>query len=231
MLRSAWLIARKDLKLAAGGGQGLAQTMLLGLLIIFVFSLSRPAGEPTPPQAAAAVFWLATAFGLVLVFNLLYSLEEAGGARLGLLLSPAPVQAVWLGKALAGLALLLLAQALFLPAVVAFLGQDLGAPAEVAWPCLGAALAVDWGLVAVGSMLGALAQGQAARESLLSVALFPLLIPALLAGVRAGAALFGAAAGAPEPLDPAWLTLALAFGALYSGAALILFPFVYSGEE
>ena len=29
----------------------------------------------------------------------------------------------------------------------------------------------------------------------------------------------------------AWLTLALAFGALYSGAALILFPFVYSGEE
>ncbi len=54
MLRSAWLIAVKDLKLAAGGGQGLAQTMLLGLLIIFVFSLSRPAGEPTPPQAAAA---------------------------------------------------------------------------------------------------------------------------------------------------------------------------------
>ncbi|MDE8731198.1 hypothetical protein PZH39_16005, partial [Desulfovibrio desulfuricans] len=37
-------------------------------------------------------------------------------------------QAVWLGKGCAGLALLVLAQVVFLPAAVVFLGQELGGP-------------------------------------------------------------------------------------------------------
>jgi len=125
MLRASFMIAAKDLRLCLRGSQGLAQTALLGLLVIFVFSLSLPTGQAMPAQGAAAVFWLSTAFGLVLVFNALYSLEESGGARLGLLLSPAPVQAVWLGKAVAGLVLLLVTQLVFAPAALAFLNQDL----------------------------------------------------------------------------------------------------------
>ena len=47
-------MAAKDLRLAAGGGQGLVQAVLLGLLLIFLFSLSRPTTELVSPQAAAA---------------------------------------------------------------------------------------------------------------------------------------------------------------------------------
>lgn len=224
MLSRAIAIAAKDLRLSIGG-QGLVQALLLGLLLVFLFSLSQPAGVPVPAQAAAAIFWLASAFGLVLVFNDLFGLEEACLARLGLLTSPVPPHAIWLGKGLAGLCLLVLMQAVFFPAAAVFLGQDVRGPA---WLVPAGLLAADLGLAAVGALLGALAQGQAARESLLSVILFPLLVPLLLGGIRVFAAAFSGQ-GADELST--WFGLALAFDALFLGAGLILFPFVYTGEE
>lgn len=225
MLRRAGYIAAKDLRLAAGGGQGLVQAVLLGLLLIFLFSLSRPTNELVSPQAASAIFWLASAFGLVLVFNDLFSLEEAQGCRLGLLSSPAPEHSVWLGKGLAGFALLLLSQAVFLPASAVFLGQDIKGD----WGVLLLALVgVDWGLAALGALLGALAQGQGARESLFSVILFPLLLPVLLGGIRIFAGCFS---GEPAMDQNLWSGVIVAFDAVFTAAGAFLFPFLYTGEE
>jgi len=225
MLKRAGFMAAKDLRLAAGGGQGLVQAVLLGLLLIFLFSLSRPTTELVSPQAAAAIFWLASAFGLVLVFNDLFSIEEAQGCRLGLLSSPVPEHAVWLGKGLAGFALLLLSQAVFLPAAAVFLGQDIKGD----WGVLLLALVgVDWGLAALGALLGALAQGQGARESLFSVILFPLLLPVLLGGIRIFAGCFS---GEPAMDQALWSGIIVAFDAVFTAAGAFLFPFLYTGEE
>lgn len=225
MLKGACCIAAKDLHVVLMRGSGLVQALLLGLIMLFVFSLSQQVGETMSPQGAATIFWLASAFCQVLIFNTLYSLEEANSARLGLLLMPRPVQAVWLGKALGALTLLLLAQLVFLPATIVFLGQSISA----LWPwAVLTILLVDVGMVALGSLLGALSQGQAARESLLSIVLFPLLIPLLLAGIRVGAG--GFADALPEGFH-SWLGVAAAFDALFLGAGLVLFEFVYAGEE
>ena len=204
MLKAACLIARKDLRLVLSRGAGLVQALLLGLLLIFVFSLSRETGETMSGQGAATIFWLSSAFCQVLSFNMLYGLEEANGSRAGLLLLPTPVQSVLLGKAAAGLCIILTAQLLFLPATIVFLGQSLG------------------------SLLGALSQGQAARESLLSIVLFPLIIPILLAGIRVCAGGFSEAL--PEGVE-SWLGIAVAFDAVFLAAGLVLFPFVFSGDE
>lgn len=223
MLSPALRIAAKDLRLCLRGAQGLAQTALLGLLIIFVFSLSRRPGEEVPALAAAAIFWLSTLFAQVLVYNGLYALEEGSGARLGLAMSPMPPQAVWLGKALAGLTLVVCCQLVFAVAVAVFLGQSVAGS-----PALGAAcvLVVDLGLAALGSLMGALASGKTSRESLLTVVFFPLIIPVLLAGIRV---IEGVVLGSDTGLD--WLGLAGAFAAVFSAAALVLFPFIYTGEE
>jgi heme exporter protein B len=214
-------LTSKDLKLIFSDGSGIIQPVLLGLILIFVFSLSTPIGEEVSAQAAASIFWLATSFALILVFNTLYSIEETNQARTGLLLSPMPLQHVWMSKAFTGLLLLLLAQVFFLPAIIVFLGQE-GAGN---WrDLLGVILLVDWGLVAVGSLLGAVTQGHAARDSLLSVVIFPLLIPLLLAGIRMGAYLLG---GSDDEGLGAWAGIAFSFGAVFTGAAILLFPFVY----
>lgn len=234
MLKCALAVCGKDLRLVLARGAGLTQALLLGLLLVFLFSLSLDSGERLTPQAAATMFWLASAFCQVLVFNMLYAVEETNGARLGLLLLPAPVQSVWLGKAAAGLLLLLTAQCLFVPAVFVFLAQQMGP----GWPpALAGILLVDAGMAASGSLLGALSVGRAGRESLLSVVLFPLLVPLLLAGVRLTApglipadSPAGVLAFAREGVE-SWLGLAAAFDALFLAAGLTLFPYVYSGED
>ena len=224
MLKAACLIARKDLRLVLSRGAGLVQALLLGLLLIFVFSLSRETGETMSGQGAATIFWLSSAFCQVLSFNMLYGLEEANGSRAGLLLLPTPVQSVLLGKAAAGLCIILTAQFLF-PATIVFLGQSLGD----GWPlALLALVLTDIGMASLGSLLGALSQGQAARESLLSIVLFPLIIPILLAGIRVCAGGFSEAL--PEGVE-SWLGIAVAFDAVFLAAGLVLFPFVFSGDE
>lgn len=225
MLTASCIIAGKDLRLVLSRGAGLVQALLLGLLLIFVFSLSRETGSVMGGQGAATIFWLASAFCQVLSFNMLYGLEEANGSRAGLLLLPVPIQAVWLGKALAGLLILLVAQAVFLPAGIVFLGQDMGE----GWPhALLSLILVDVGMAALGSLLGALSQGQAARESLLSIVLFPLIIPVLLVGIRVCAG--GLGEGIPEGTG-SWLGVAAAFDAVFLAAGLFLFPYVFSGDE
>ena len=226
MIRCALAVCAKDLRLVLARGAGLLQALLLGLLLVFLFSLSLNAGDRLSPQAAAAMFWLASAFCQVLIFNMLYAVEETAQARLGLVLLPAPVQGVWLGKALAGLLLMAVAQCVFVPAVFVFLGQHLGS----AWPfaLMGIALG-DVGMAASGSLLGALSVGRGGRESLLSIVLFPLLVPMLLAGVRLVSMGID-----PDPmLDDAlrWTGLAAAFDGLFLAAGLLLFPFVYSGDD
>lgn len=225
MLRRTRLVMVKDLSLSLAGGQGVVQAVLLGLLLIFLFSLSKPLGDTISGQAAGTIFWLASAFGLVLTFNDLFSLEELNGTRLGLLSSPVPVHAVWLGKAMAGFTLLLLMQMVFLPATIAFLGQSVNGSSRLLF---GTLVAADVGLVVVGSLLGALAQGQGARESLLSVIVFPLLLPVLLSAITLFGTIFS---GQESESATRWLGIIAAFDGVFAGAALFLFPFVYDGEE
>ncbi len=218
-------MASKDLHLCLGRGAGLVQALLLGLLLIFVFSLSRQTGEVMSPQAAAAIFWMASAFCQVLIFSTLYAQEEVNGQRHGLVLAPIPVQAIWLGKAAAGLCLLLAAQIVFLPAAIVFLGQSI----SDAWTTgLGIVLLADLGIAVLGSLLGALSQGQSARESLLSIVLFPLLLPLFLAGIRLGAAAFSMETAEGTQ---GWFGIAAAFDAIFAAAALLLFPYIYNAEE
>lgn len=225
MLKAALTIARKDIRLTLGRGSGLLQALLLGLLLIFVFSFSLLPGQRMSPQGSAAIFWMASAFCQVLIFSTLYSHEERNGQRQGLVLAPAPVQCVWLGKAVAGFGLLLAAQLLFVPATIVFLGQQVTGFWRLG---LGILIIGDIGIAAVGSLLGALAQGQSSRESMLSIVVFPLLAPLLLGGIRIGSSVFsgGLAEGAES-----WFGIVLAFDAIFTAAALVLFPFIYNAEE
>ncbi len=226
MLRAIYALVKKDLRLARG--HGLIQALLLGLLLLFVFSLSQELGTVMPPQGAATIFWLASAFCQVLVFNMLYGLEEVNNARQGLLLMPQPLQVIWIAKAVSGLILILLSQMIFLPAAMVFLGQNFS---EHWFFAIIVIFIVDVGMAAQGSLLGALSQGQAARESLLSIIIFPLLIPLLLAGIYVGSVGFGA--DVVDGFDGVykWLGIAAAFDALFLGAGLILYEFIYAGDD
>jgi heme exporter protein B len=171
-----------------------------------------------------AIFWLCSSFAVVLIFSLLFRFEEENDTATALLLSPLPVQGLWLGKTLAGLILLLLCQVFFFPAALVFLGLDPGGnPGGLALMVLG----VDLGLCVLGGLIGAMGHGQGAKDALLTIIVFPLQIPLLLGGIRIGVGLMQ---GVPLAALGDWFGLVLAFDAVFSGAALFLFPHVFRGE-
>lgn len=231
MIRCALILAHKDLRLILTRSAGLSQAVLLGLLLVFMFSLSLQAGERLSPQAASTMFWLASVFCQIIIFQMLYLQEEHNQARTGLLLLPAPIQSVWLGKFFSGLCLLCLAQCIFIPSMFVFLGQSIGKYPEHA---LIAIVLTNIGMCACGSLLGALCVGQSGRESILSIILFPLLIPLLLAAIRLtsiGLAEYGIESYIESTEILRWHGLALAFDAIFLASALILFPYLYGGEN
>ena len=232
MLKIAFLIAKKDLKLILTRSAGLSQALLLGLLLVFLFSLSLQVGEKLSPKSASTMFWLSSIFCQVLIFQMLYAVEEQNSARTGLQLLPSQVQAVWFGKFLAGMILLVLAQLIFIPAMFIFLNQSLGN--DILHACIGILLA-DIGICACGSLLGALCSGQSGKESILGIILFPLLVPLLLAAISLSALGLADLSEIPAVVNQAdilrWHGLAIAFDALFCAAALVLFPFLYDGDN
>lgn len=224
MISSSLAIARKDLRLAFAGGQGPVQAVLLGLLLVFIFSLSAAPGDRFSSQQAMAIFWLCSSFAVVLIFSLLFRFEEENDTATALLLSPLPVQGLWLGKTLAGLALLLLCQIFFFPAALVFLGLDPGGSLH---GLLLMVVGVDLGLCILGGLIGAMGHGHGAKDALLTIIVFPLQIPLLLSGIRIGVGLMQ---GAPLAGVGDWFGLVLAFDAVFAGAALFLFPHVFRGE-
>lgn len=224
MLKLGLLVAAKDLKLARRNGAVLSQSILLGLSLIFIFSIARGAGEPASAEEAATVFWLGAIFCQVLVFNQLYSFEESNSARDGLCSLPAGPVGVWLGKALAAFILIFLSQAVFLPAVTVFFNQSVSG--EIL-PGILALFGGDTGLCALGSLLGGISQGKAGRDATLAILLFPLLTPLLLAAISVSAIVFGAHAENWQE----WLGVICAFDAIFIAASLLLFDRIYGSGE
>lgn len=161
-------------------------------------------------------------FCQILIFNQLYSVEEINDCKAGLAVCGQPAEGIWLGKMLAAFPPLLFAQAVFLPGVVVFLNQNL--TENAGFGLLGLFL-TDLGLCSLGSLLGAIGQGQSRREALLSVILFPLLTPLLLAGTSIGAQCFGTETGDTG----LWLGVAGSFDSIFLASGLVLFGFLYKG--
>lgn len=225
MIGMALSVAHKDLRILLSGPGAVCQAFLLGLLIIFIFSLSQGIGETTGPAMAAAIFWISSVFCQILIFGQLYGLEEDNRARDCLIMAPAPGQGIWLGKCFAGLLLLVLGQIVLLPAIIVFLGQNV--IQHVGSGLLGVLLG-DCGMAILGSLLGAATTRQSGRDALMSILLFPLLLPLLLASTSLLGLFFG-----DQGADRAatWLGLTAAYDAIFLAAGLVLFGFLYGAEN
>ena len=76
-------------------------------------------------------------------------------------------------------------------------------------------------IAAPGTLYGAIASHARARDVLLPLLLFPVLIPALVAAAKGTALIFEG-----DPMDqlPSWLTLLGSFDVIYWGLGVVLFP-------
>lgn len=173
------VLARKDLRLELRARDTLPAMLLFVLSTLVVFHFVLP-GESSD-LAAKGVLWVAILFTALLGLARAFVAEREQNVLDGLVLAPSDRSAIWLGKALALLVFLVLAEVIALPAFAAFF-SGLGGETVAA-----VALA-DIGICAVGTLLAGMAVASRARELLLPLLFLPLAIPIVVGGVGASVA-------------------------------------------
>ncbi len=192
----------------------------LGALILLLFGFALGPDQAALESAAAGVIWLTLLFSGVLTFNRSYDRELEGGALEALLLYPGDRRSLFVGKVIANLAFLLLVEILIVPAATLLYGLPLFG---VIGPLSLVLVLGTIGFVTLGTFYAAMASRLRAREVLLPLLLFPMLIPLLVAGVEAtGALLSGDAMGRA----PSWIRLLVVYDVVFVAASLLAFEFV-----
>ncbi|HEU4449637.1 MAG TPA: heme exporter protein CcmB [Gaiellaceae bacterium] len=169
-------LARKDLLLELRSRDTLPAMLLFVVSTLVVFNFSLPAGSAD--LAAYGLLWVAIVFTAILGLTRAFAAEREQRVLDALVLAPCDRSAIWLGKAIAVTAFLVLAEAVALPAFALFFEP-------VSWELVAAVALADVGLAAVGTLLAAMAAASRARELLLPLLFLPLVIPVVVGGVGA----------------------------------------------
>ena len=191
-------------------------TVLVGVLFNFAI-------DPTvvEPQAiASALIWMTIIFGGMLGLGRTFHLEEEEEAFQGLLLSPVPRDAIYLGKVLANFVLLSAVAGLVFGVFALFFGLSFG---DHAVALAGVVLLGILGFVAVGTLFSAISARTSMGDTLLPILVFPLLIPIIIYGVTATSRLLQ---GLPVSEVDGNLRMLGAFAVAAVGVGAGLFRFV-----
>jgi heme exporter protein B len=184
------------------------------MLLLFGFALG-PDAEALR-TAAAGIVWLTILFSGVLVFNRSFQVEFESGAMEALLMYPGEWRSIFIGKVVANLAFVFLVQALILPMAVIFYRL----PPEGLLALIPVLVLGTVGFVTLGTFYAAMASRVRAREVLLPLLLFPMLIPLLVAAVQATTS---ALAGDPMGELSSWIRLLVAFDVVFVTACVLAF--------
>jgi heme exporter protein B len=220
-LRAAWLITRKDLLIEFRSREILYTTLFFAASCLLVFAFGFVKEGRAIEDAAAGILWVAVAFSGTLALGRAFERERQNETLRGLLMSPIPRPALYVGK-LAGLVLLLVAvEVVIVPlAAIMFQAAVLNHPLM-----LGALLLTGTiGFAAVGTLFAAMLVHTRSRDVLLPVLLYPVTVPVIIAGVRGTAALLQADPNLP--MARAWLSMLFFFDVVFITLALWTFESV-----
>lgn len=215
--RRARAIAWKDLTAERRSKAQFNGVVALAVTILVLFGFALGPDAQAVRDAASGAIWLAALFAGVLAFNRSYQIELDGGALEQLVLYPGSRRAIFAGKLMANFAFVGLMLAVVVPVGIVLFQVRM--PAQ--WPALVAILILGAvGLVTLGTFYAAMASRSRAREVLLPLLLFPMLVPVLLAAMQATRALLG---GNVMGDAGAWARLLIGFDVIFLVATFLAF--------
>ncbi len=215
----ALLVLRKDVAIEVKSREILYTTLFFAVSCVLVFAFAFVKEGRVAEDAPAGILWIAVAFAGTLALGRTFERERYGETLRALLLAPAPRAAIYVGKLL-GMVLLLVVAELMLVPLVALLFD---AAALFARPLLLAALllAGTVGFAAVGTLFAAMLVRSRTRDVMLPILLYPITVPVIIAGVRGTTALLQATPD--EPAATMWIALLVCFDVVFVTLALWTF--------
>jgi heme exporter protein B len=216
-------IAKKDLTTEIRAKAGFNGVASLAVTILILLGLALGPDASALRNAAVGAVWLATLFSGVLAFNRSFQVELESGALEPLLLYPGPRWTIFAGKLVANFIFVgMMVAIVTLAGIVLF-----GITVPATWPKLiGVIVLGVVGLVVLGTFYASMSSRSRAREVLLPLLLFPMLVPVLLAATTASKALLGSDL---MHESGAWIRLLIAYDLVFLIATFMAFEHVIEG--
>ncbi len=222
MARAA-AVAWKDLTTERRTKANFNAVVFLAAMTLLLFGFALGPDAQALRDAAAGILWLTVLFSGVLAFNRSYELELEGGALDHLLMYPGDRRSLFVGKVAANLGFVLLVEAIVVPLAGVLYGLPLLRPGV---GLAGVFILGTIGFVTLGTFYASMASRVRAREVLLPLLLFPMLVPLLIASVEATGALL---AGDVMGDAGAWVRLLVIFDLVFLIATFFAFEYVIEG--
>lgn len=211
-------IVWKDLAAEVRSRELLSAMLVFALLVILIFNFALELDASARANVTAGVLWVIFTFAGTLGLNRSMAMEKDRGCLDGLLLAPVDRSAIYFGKAIGNLIFMLVVEVIVLPVYSLLYNTNLFQPGLVLVILLGSV-----GYVAVGTLLSTMSVQTRSRDMLLPILLFPLVIPILVAAVKASG---GYLSGADMSEITPWLNLLLVYDVIFTAIAFMVYDSV-----
>ncbi|MGH7352762.1 MAG: heme exporter protein CcmB, partial [Candidatus Methylomirabilales bacterium] len=189
-------------------------------LLVFLFRFALGPTEAEVRQGAPGLLWFAFILTGLWGVARTFQIERENDCLESIRLVPEGLGGIYLGKVLVGCCLMVATELMILAMFGLFFHLDLWSATAWLVPVL---LLGTVGFVAIGTLFAAITAQLKAREVLLPLLLFPLVIPVLLSASRLTEL---ALAGESFAAEPHWLRLLIVFDLVFLVLGYLTFPLV-----
>jgi heme exporter protein B len=211
-----WSIVGKDLRSELRARQVWVAMALFSALVMIVFYFAFDLRVENRAPVAPGALWIAFVFASILGLGRTFAAEQEHGAMDRLLLCPVDRQVIFLAKLIGNLIFLAVVEAIAVPLFAAIYNLPILSGGLVVIVVLGTV-----GIATMCTIFAAVASATRAREVILPLLVFPLLIPVVIGAVRATQSLL-----IPVVNDPPWPGLLAAFDVIFVTLSALFFQFV-----
>lgn len=207
MIRQTLVVLSKDLLLEWRGRGRIMAVLVFGITALLLFSFAATSTQLK--ENAPGYLWLALLLCSTLSLAGSFTAEVQNRAQEGLLLLPTDPRAIYYGKAIANLIVLLVLGVVLVPGMVILYNVSL--TMNPLWLLLTLALGAA-GLAGPGTLHASLISRVRGGEVLLPLLLFPLIVPVLVSAAMATRLVL---TGDPMGQLSSWLTLLACFDLIF----------------
>lgn len=189
---------------------------MFALLVLVIFNFTFDLRIDNKAAVAPGALWVSFIFASLLGLGRTIAAEREHGSLDRLLLCPVDRKAIYLAKLVGNFLFIVVVEIVALPVFSVLFNVPLMVGQLVPIVLLG-----TLGIATIGTIFSFMASATRARELLLPILVFPLIVPVVIAAVRASEALL-----APQANEPPWLGLIIAFDVIFLSVSLLTFQYV-----
>jgi len=217
-LRALGAVVWKDLAAELRSRELLTSMLVFALLVILIFNFALELDARARATVTSGVLWVTFAFAGTLGLNRSMAVEKDRGCMDGLLLAPVDRSAIYFGKRVGNLIFMFIVEIIVLPVYSILYNTNLFVPGLIGVVILGSI-----GYVVVGTLLSTMAVQTRTRDVLLPILLFPVIIPVMIAAVKAST---GFLQGIEMADITPWLNLLIVYDIIFTAVAFMVFDYV-----